>query len=104
MTEKKPVIVYIHGGGFATGSGTIVLGGHRLVEEQNIVLVGINHRLNAFGFLYLGEIDPDYRESGSVGITDLLLALKWIRDNIAFFGGDPENVRLQLRAEGLSFV
>ena len=89
---KRPVIVYIHGGGFASGSGTTVLGADGLVREQDIVLVGVNHRLNAFGFLYLGEIDEAFRESGTVGITDLVLALKWVHKNIGFFGGDPENV------------
>lgn len=89
---KRPVIVYIHGGGFASGSGTTVLGADGLVREQDIVLVGVNHRLNAFGFLYLGEIDEAFRESGTNGITDLVLALKWVQKNIRFFGGDPENV------------
>ena len=72
---KRPVIVYIHGGGFASGSGTTVLGADGLVREQDIVLVGINHRLNAFGFLYLGEIEKDFLESGTAGMTDLVLAL-----------------------------
>lgn len=89
---KRPVIVYIHGGGFASGSGTTVLGADGLVREQDIVLVGINHRLNAFGFLYLGEIEKDFLESGTAGMTDLVLALKWVHKNIGFFGGDPENV------------
>ena len=89
-----PVIVYIHGGGFAAGSGTLVLGADRLVDEQDVVVVGINHRLNAFGYLYLGHIDIDYAQSGSAGITDLILALEWIRENIAAFGGDPDNVTL----------
>lgn len=89
---RRPVIVYLHGGGFASGSGTIVLGADGLAREQDVVLVGINHRLNAFGFLYLGEIDEEFGESGTAGMTDLVLALKWVHKNIGFFGGDPENV------------
>ena len=89
---RRPVLVYIHGGGFTTGSGTLVLGGDRLVQEEDLVLVGINHRLNAFGFLYLDELDARYTGSGMAGMLDLVLALEWVRDNIAAFGGDPANV------------
>lgn len=97
---KRPVLIYIHGGGFSAGSGTLVLGADALVREQNIVLVGVNHRLNAFGFLYLGEWDRAYEESGTVGMTDLLLALKWVQKNIHFFGGDPKNVTVMGESGG----
>ena len=65
LTGKRPVLFYIHGGGFTTNSGSIVTGGDRLVREQDLVLVSVNHRLNAFGFLYLGDLDPKYKDSGN---------------------------------------
>lgn len=101
---KRPVIVYIHGGGFASGSGTTVLGADRLVKEQDIILVGVNHRLNAFGFLYLGELDEAFLESGTNGIMDLVLALKWVHNNIASFGGNPENVTVMGESGGGSKI
>ncbi|MBQ9712263.1 MAG: carboxylesterase/lipase family protein [Bacteroidales bacterium] len=82
----RPVLVYIHGGGFATGSGSLVLGADRLSREEDIVIVGVNHRLNIFGYLYLGALDPAYETSGSVGMQDLVQALEWVRDNIAALG------------------
>lgn len=91
---KRPVIVYIHGGGYNSGTGSLVLGSDGLAREEDVVIVGVNHRLNVFGFLYLGHLDPDFETSGSVGIQDLILALEWVRDNIAAFGGDPGNVTI----------
>jgi para-nitrobenzyl esterase len=91
---RRPVMVYIHGGGFLTGSGAIALRARRLVREQDIVLVSVNHRLNVFGYLYLGALDERYADSGNAGMLDLVLALQWVRDNIAQFGGDPGNVTL----------
>ena len=90
---SRPVLVYIHGGGMVTGSGSITLLGDGLVREQDVVLVGINHRLNVFGYAYLGGISERYAV-GNVGQLDLVAALTWIRDNIAAFGGDPANVTL----------
>lgn len=94
LRGKRPVMVYIHGGGFAQGSGALTLLGDRLVAEENVVLVGINHRLNVFGYTYLGDLDPKYADSGNVGQLDLIAALKWVRNNIANFGGDPSNVTI----------
>lgn len=94
LQGKRPVMVYIHGGGFAQGSGALTLLGDRLVSEEDIVLVGINHRLNVFGYTYLGDLDPKYADSGNAGQLDLVLALRWVRDNISNFGGDPGNVTL----------
>jgi para-nitrobenzyl esterase len=87
----RPVMVYIHGGGFQGMCGSITTLADGLVSEQDVVLVSVNHRLNAFGFLYLGGISDRYA-AGNVGLLDLVLALQWIRDNIAAFGGDPDNV------------
>ncbi len=96
----RPVLVYIHGGGFDTGSGTLVLGADKLAREEDLVIVGVNHRLNLFGFLYLGHLDKEYASSGMVGMTDLVLALEWVRDNIASFGGDPGNVTIMGESGG----
>ena len=94
LQGKRPVMIYIHGGGFAQGSGALTLLADRFVSEENVVLVGINHRLNVFGYTYLGDLDPKYADSGNVGQLDLVLALKWVRDNISNFGGDPSNVTI----------
>jgi len=98
--NARPVVVYIHGGGFTTGSGSLVLGSDRFAREEDIVVVGINHRLNAFGYLYLGGLDSEYVASGSVGIQDLVLALEWVRDNISSFGGDPSQVTIMGESGG----
>lgn len=97
---KRAVIFYIHGGGFAFGSGATVTGADRLVREQDVVLVGVNHRLNAFGYLYLGAFDEKYKDSGMAGMLDLVLALQWVQKNISVFGGDPEKVTLMGESGG----
>ncbi len=91
LAGKRPVMVYIHGGGFAVWSGIITLFSDVHVREQDVVLVGINHRLNVFGYAYLGGLSDKYA-LGNVGQLDLIAALEWVRDNIAAFGGDPGNV------------
>ncbi len=92
--EKRPVMVWLHGGGFVTGSGSSnVYDGVRLANRGDVVVVSINHRLNAMGYLYLAELGgEEYADSGNVGNLDMIMALEWVRDNIANFGGDPENV------------
>ena len=92
--KKRPVLFYIHGGGYANGSGLLALGGDKWCREEDIVLVSVNHRLNVFGYLYLGGFDPKYADSGCAGLLDLVQALEWVRQNIAAFGGDPENVAI----------
>jgi para-nitrobenzyl esterase len=90
---KLPVMVYIHGGAYAGGSVTDPLNdGHALAARGDVVVVTVNHRLNAFGYLYLTRLDPRFPDSGNAGQLDLILALRWIRDNIAAFGGDPGRV------------
>ncbi len=96
----KPVLVYLHGGGFATNSGSMAIGADRWVREQDLVIVSVNHRLGVFGYLYLGAFDNKYAESGMAGMLDLVLALKWVRDNIAAFGGDPGNVTIMGESGG----
>lgn len=94
--RRRPVMVYIHGGEYSHGSGSCPLyDGTRLARRRNVVVVTLNHRLSAFGHLYLGRLfGPAFRASGNVGIWDLVLALQWVRDNIAGFGGDPGRVLL----------
>jgi para-nitrobenzyl esterase len=91
--KKRPVLVYFHGGAYNNGSvNSDLYDGKRLVHRGDVVVVTVNHRLNAFGYLYLGDLAPEYAQSGNVGQLDLMLALKWVNDNIAEFGGDPSRV------------
>lgn len=90
---KRPVMVYIHGGGFTGGSTHLTLFADRFPAEQDVVLVGVNHRINVFGYLFLGDLDPKYA-TGNIGQLDLISALEWIRANISQFGGDPANVTI----------
>jgi para-nitrobenzyl esterase len=94
-TRKRPVMVWLHGGAFAMGSGfDPMTDGSLLAHTGDIVYVSLNHRLNAMGFLYLGALHDDFADSGNVGMLDIVLALQWVRDNIAAFGGDPDNVTI----------
>lgn len=93
--RRRPVMMYFHGGGFAVGSAA---GGWQsgagLSRLGDVVFVSPNHRLNVLGHLFLDRMDPDFAGAGNAGMLDLVLALKWVRDNISRFGGDPENVTL----------
>jgi para-nitrobenzyl esterase len=87
------VMVYIHGGAYSSGSGSSPLyDGARLARRGDVVVVTLNHRLNAFGYAYLAPLVPELADSGNAGQLDLILALQWVRDNIAQFGGDPGKV------------
>jgi para-nitrobenzyl esterase len=92
--ERRPVMVYIHGGGYSTGSGSSPLyDGTRLARRNDVVVVTLNHRLGPLGYAYLARIaGAPFLDSGSSGQLDLILALRWVRDNIAGFGGDPSRV------------
>jgi len=98
--KKRPVMVWFHGGGFSSGSGASHgYDGVRLAKRGDVVVVTVNHRLNVFGHLYLGSIggasgNSRYADSGNAGVLDLVHSLKWVRDNIAEFGGDPNNVMI----------
>jgi para-nitrobenzyl esterase len=93
--RQRPVMVWLHGGGFAIGSaGDPQYDGTNLALRGDVVVVTINHRLNALGYLYLGDLDTRYADSGNVGQLDIVLALEWVRDNIRNFGGDPANVTI----------
>jgi para-nitrobenzyl esterase len=93
---KRPVMVYIHGGAYSGGSGSSPLyDGTRLARRGDVVVVTLNHRLNVFGYGFLAKLaGPAFADSGNVGMLDLVLALRWVRDNIAEFGGDPGRVML----------
>jgi para-nitrobenzyl esterase len=92
---KRPVMVWLHGGGFAAGSATELpsYDGENLAR-RGVVLVSVTHRLNAMGFLNLGSYGDKYADSGNVGMLDIVAALEWVRDNIANFGGDPSRVTI----------
>ena len=91
---KRPVMFYCHGGGFTSGSGgQNVQDGAHLAANYDVVVVAINHRPGIFGYLYLGELGgEEYADSGNQGMLDIVAALSWVRENIATFGGDPNNV------------
>lgn len=91
---KKPVIVVLHGGGFYSGSGNSVgMDGEQMARFANCVVIAINHRLGAFGFLHLPEFaGADFATSGTAGMQDIVAALGWVRRNVAEFGGDPGRV------------
>ena len=90
--SKKPVMLWIHGGGF--DSGTSAWDPGMALAKKDVVVVSLNHRLNILGFLDLSTISEKYKFSGNVGMLDIVAALEWIRDNINQFGGDPDNVTI----------
>ncbi|MCY7007900.1 carboxylesterase family protein [Fusobacterium simiae] len=94
--KKRPVMVWLHGGGHMAGSSmeSYAYDGENLSKKGDIVVVSINHRLNAMGYLDLSEYGEKYKNSANHGIMDIVVALEWIRDNISKFGGDPNNVTL----------
>jgi len=96
LTGSRPVMFRIHGGGFAIGSGSWAWhDGTNLVNRGDVVVVTVNHRLGALGYLYLDDdLGADYAGSGNAGMLDLVAALEWVRNNIAAFGGDPGNVTI----------
>ncbi len=94
---KRPVMVWLHGGGFSAGSGQELKSyyGENLSRRGDVVVVSLNHRLGVLGYLDLSEIGgPNYANSANVGMLDIVAALEWVRDNIANFGGDPSNVMI----------
>jgi para-nitrobenzyl esterase len=92
--KKRPVLLYIHGGAFTNGTVNCDLyDGNRLCHRGDVVVVTVNHRLNAFGYMYLAELGgKEYADSGNAGMLDIILALKWVQQNIAEFGGDASRV------------
>ena len=92
--EKRPVLVWLHGGGFFAGSAIehIAYDGAAMSRLGNAVVISINHRLNVLGYFDLSDFGPEYENSGNAGGDDIIAALAWIHENITAFGGDPENV------------
>jgi para-nitrobenzyl esterase len=96
-SHKRPVMVYMHGGGFSAGSGHDLLSydGESLARNHDVVVVTHNHRLNVYGFLNLANLGGgEYASSANVGMLDLVAVLEWVRDNVATFGGDPGSVTI----------
>ncbi|MBN1907613.1 MAG: carboxylesterase/lipase family protein [Deltaproteobacteria bacterium] len=93
--EKRPVMVWLHGGGFSMGSSSDLLYDGTNLATRGAVMVGVNHRLNVFGYTHLGDIaGEEYANSGNAGQLDIIFALKWIQANIDKFGGDPDRVMI----------
>ncbi len=90
----RPTMVWIHGGAYVTGSGSSELYDGASFARDGVVMVSLNYRLHAFGFLYLDELFDGAQGTGNLGILDQIAALEWVRDNIAEFGGDPDNVTI----------
>ncbi|MBB3357393.1 MULTISPECIES: carboxylesterase/lipase family protein [unclassified Novosphingobium] len=103
--QRRPVMVWIHGGGFALGAGDApVNDGLRLCQRRDVVVVSVNHRLNAFGYLHFGDLAKSGTAVSNVGQLDLVAALRWVRANIAAFGGDPGRVTIFGQSGGGSKV
>ncbi len=93
---KRPVMIWIHGGGWFSGSSVELhsYDGENLSHADDVVVVSLNHRLNVLGYLDLSAYGEEYKDSANVGLGDLVMALKWVHENIEAFGGDPENVTI----------
>ena len=94
--KKRPVLFWLHGGGYTSGNGQEHPGydGRNLAEKGDVVVVTINHRLNVLGFLDLSAFGEKYKGSANLGMTDIVAALRWVKENIANFGGDPDCVTI----------
>jgi para-nitrobenzyl esterase len=107
LTGKRPVMVYFHGGGFTFGSSYELPSqeGAQMARYHDVVVVTVNHRLNILGFFDVSEIGgPAYSDSVNAGMTDLVASLKWVRENISNFGGDPDKVMIYGQSGGGSKV
>jgi para-nitrobenzyl esterase len=94
--KKRPVMVWLHGGGYTAGSGQELRSydGENLARRGDLVVVSLNHRLNVLGYLDLSNFGDQYAASGNVGMLDIVAALEWVRDNIENFGGNPQMVTI----------
>jgi len=95
---KKPVVVWVHGGGMTGGTG-MWMDGHAFADHDSIITITINYRLGAFGFIYMGDV-PGYETAPNNAVLDLIASLQWIRENIAAFGGDPKRVTVMGESAG----
>ncbi|WP_121808047.1 carboxylesterase/lipase family protein [Mucilaginibacter kameinonensis] len=96
---KLPVLVWVHGGSLTGGSG-MGMNGHAFADDDSVVTVTINYRLGVFGFMYLGDVNKAYQSSGNNGLLDLIMALKWIKQNITALGGDAAKVTVMGESAG----
>ncbi|MDB5088550.1 MAG: para-nitrobenzyl esterase, partial [Mucilaginibacter sp.] len=101
--HKRAVLVWVHGGSMTAGAGKGE-DGHAFADNDDIVTITINYRLGAFGFMYLGDLDKRYAQSGNNGLLDCVMALKWIKQNIASFGGDPNRVTIMGESAGAKLI
>lgn len=94
--RQRPVMVWMHGGGFRTGSGNYLLyDGSNLAKKEDVVVVAVNHRLNIYGYLHLADLGgEEWAQSTNVGLQDLAATLQWVQENIENFGGDPDRVTI----------
>ncbi len=93
--KKRPVMVWLHGGGlWRLSAAGAWQAGRNLSARGDVVMVSPNHRISVLGFSHFGDINPDYEGSSHAGMLDLILALKWVQENIEEFGGDPDNVTI----------
>jgi para-nitrobenzyl esterase len=93
--QRRPVMLWLHGGGYASGSGSYsIYEGRELARKHDVVSISVNHRLNIFGYLYLAQYGGKWANASNAGMLDIVAALEWVRDNIAAFGGDPRNVTI----------
>ncbi|MBR4977510.1 MAG: carboxylesterase/lipase family protein, partial [Bacteroidales bacterium] len=94
--KKRPVMVWLHGGGYSAGSGQELpsYDGLSLAKSGDVVVVSLNHRLNVLGYLDLSSFGEEYSKTGNLGTLDMIAALKWVKENIASFGGDASNVTI----------
>ena len=105
-SKRRPVLVWIHGGAFLVGSGSAaVYHGHHLAEREDVVVVSLNYRLGALGFIHLDRVcGPGFEQASNLGLRDQLAALAWVRENIDRFGGDPSNVTVCGQSAGAMSV
>jgi para-nitrobenzyl esterase len=103
---KRPVMVWLHGGGFTSGNGSYsIYDGTNMAKQHEVVMLSVNHRLNSFGFLHLPDLgSTQFEKATNVGILDVVKALEWVRDNIDKFGGDPKNVTIMGQSGGAGKV
>jgi para-nitrobenzyl esterase len=107
LSGKRAVMFYIHGGGYSFGSSYELASHHgaQMARHHDVVQISVNHRLNALGFLDVSQVGGDaYAESGNLGMTDLVAALRWVRENATNFGGDPDRVMIYGQSGGGSKV
>ena len=101
--HKRAVVIWVHGGSMTAGSGK-GMDGHAFADQDDIITITINYRLGALGFLYLGDLGKEYRQSGNLGLLDVIAALQWVQENIASFGGDRNRVTVMGESAGAKLL